>query len=111
MREAPDCVNLIGKTDLSQAVDCLSLADVVVSNDSGLMHIAAALTRPLIAIFGSTSTGFTPPLGDGVKVLQLNLECQPCFKRECPLGHHRCMRDIYPSQVISEVDSMGVANG
>lgn len=111
MREAPDCVNLIGKTDLSQAVDCLSLADVVVSNDSGLMHIAAALARPLVAIFGSTSTGFTPPLGDGVKVLQLNLECQPCFKRECPLGHHRCMRDIYPSQVISEVDSIGVANG
>jgi heptosyltransferase-2 len=93
-------VDLSGKTKLEQAIDLLGTADWVISNDSGLMHIAAAMQRPLVAIYGPTSTAFTPPLADNAHIVQIDIECSPCFERECPLGHHRCMRDLNKDRVL-----------
>lgn len=100
------CVNFTGKTKLEEAVDLLALSTAVVSNDSGLMHIAAALQKPLVAVYGPTSAGFTPPLNKDAKVLTLHLECQPCFQRECPLKHHRCMKELKPQWVIETLTEL-----
>jgi len=98
--------NLAGQTELSEAIDLLSMATAVVSNDSGLMHISAALGRPLVVVYGSTSPGFTPPLGDCVEVLSVPVDCEPCFQRECPRGDVKWLVELEPQQVLAALDRL-----
>ena len=101
-----ESVNLSGETSLAEAIDLLSCADAVVSNDSGLMHVAAALNRPLVAVYGSTSPGFTPPLADKVEIVRLGLDCSPCFDRTCRFGHYNCLRELMPQPVIEALQRL-----
>ncbi len=101
-----DVVNLAGATTLVEAVDLLAAANAVISNDSGLMHIAAAVGAPLIVVYGSTSPAFTPPLAERVEVLQIPVDCGPCFQRECPLGHHQCLVELHPERVLAALERL-----
>lgn len=96
-------VNLCGRTALADVVDLLALCTHAVSNDSGLMHMAAATGVHVVAIYGSTSPEVTPPLTAARTVHYLGLDCSPCFRRQCPLGHLRCLRRIEPDAVLSSV--------
>ncbi len=107
--EQGKCINFAGKTTLVQALCAIAAARQVVSNDSGLMHVAAAFGVPQVAIFGSSSPLHTPPLSERAAVLWLKndpayqppLDCAPCFERDCPLGHTRCLNDISAARVLA----------
>jgi len=109
---APNCLNLAGKTSVAEAIEWIAATKFVVSNDSGLMHIAAALGVQQAALFGSSSPLHTPPLNDKATVLWLKndvsyqppLDCAPCFERECPLGHTRCLNDISAQRVLDALN-------
>ena len=98
--------NLCGATTLADVVDLLAAADVAVSNDSGLLHVAAAAGAPVVAIYGSSSPKFTPPLTAAAAVVSLEIECSPCFARECPLKHLKCLNDLGPATVLRAVEAL-----
>ena len=101
-----DVYNLCGETQLEDAIDILATADAVISNDSGLMHITAALQIPLVAIYGPTSPNFTPPLSNKAQLMQLEVECGPCFQRTCPEQHHKCMKEISGPMVLPLIEKI-----
>jgi len=107
------CVNLIGHTSLDQAMALIAGASGMVSNDSGLMHVAAAFGIPQVAVFGSTSPEHTPPLNPRAQVLwlkdELQLDCAPCFERQCRFGHTRCLTEVSPQRVLGALDAALVA--
>jgi len=105
--------NLCGQTELADVVDLLGACEQAVSNDSGLMHIAAAVGCRVIGIYGSTSPDFTPPLTERRVIHYLQLDCSPCFKRDCPLQHLRCLREIAPATVSESLlqDKKGEIGG
>ena len=97
--------NLCGATALGDVVDVLAAAAAAVSNDSGLLHVAAAAGTPVVAIYGSSSPAYTPPLTADATIIYRALDCSPCFARECPLGHLNCLHEIAASDVLRAVET------
>lgn len=102
----PATVNLAGKTSLADAIALIAGVDIMVTNDSGLMHVASAFDLPVVALYGSTDYRHTPPFSRQSYIMSLDLECAPCQKRECPLGHHKCMEDLLPQMIFNTVEKI-----
>lgn len=96
--------DLAGKTSLIEVVDLLGACKTVVSNDSGLMHVAAAVGCHVIGVYGSTSPRYTPPLAEKVDIKSIDMECRPCFKRTCKYGHLNCLKNLHPELIIASLD-------
>lgn len=106
---APGVVDLCGRTTLADAVDLLSAARLAVSNDSGLLHVAAAVGTPIVGLYGSTSPDDTPPLTTHRVLLTRRLSCSPCHARACPLGHHACLEGLPATDVLAALDGLEAA--
>ncbi len=100
------CHNLAGKTSLTDVIDLLASCSTVIGNDSGLMHVAAAVQCNVVALYAPTTPNYTPPLTHKKAILHTDIECRPCFKRECPLKHNKCMTEISPQQVITAINNL-----
>jgi heptosyltransferase-2 len=107
----PRVRNLCGSTSLADVVDLLAGAALAVSNDSGLLHVAAAAGAPVVAIYGSSSPKFTPPLTSAAAIVSLALDCSPCFARECPLQHLNCLKGLMPVTVLNAADTLVAPRG
>ena len=111
---AGSCTSLAGRSGLDESLALVAGARAVVSNDSGLMHIAAALGTPQVALFGSSNPRHTPPLSSTARVLWLKddaayippLDCAPCYARSCPLGHTRCLNDLTPQRAVEALATL-----
>lgn len=101
-------LDLTGRTHLYEVVDILSAASAAVTNDSGLMHVAAALDVPVVGIYGSTTAAFTPPLSARAVTIGQDLPCRPCFERECPLGHLACLTNTSAQRAMDALHELGV---
>lgn len=99
-------INACGKTSLADCVDLLALGNLVVTNDTGLMHVACAVDVPVIAIYGSSTPKFTPPLSNKAQVLRMEISCSPCFQRTCKFGHYHCLKFITPEMVYEKIRSI-----
>ena len=99
------CTNLIGKTSLAELIECLRGCALLLTNDTGTMHLAAFLGVPVVAIFGSTEPLLTGPLGAGHRVIRRHVECSPCFLRECPIDF-RCMNAVEVNEVVAAVEAV-----
>lgn len=99
-QDLPHVHNLCGRTQLADAVDLLAACQQAVTNDSGLMHVAAAAGARIQAIYGSSSPAYTPPLTSNAEIHYLALDCSPCFQRICPLGHTNCLNHISPERLL-----------
>lgn len=99
-------VNLCGKTSLEEAIDLISLTKIAVTNDSGLMHVAAAVGCSVVAIYGSITPNYTPPLTEAAQIEYLNLECSPCWQKECPYGHYNCLHNLMVGSVYQSANEL-----
>ena len=98
-------ISLTGKTSITEAIDLIACCKLIICNDSGLMHIAAAVNTKIVAIFGSTSTKYTPPLSDKAIIVESNEPCHPCFKRTCKFNTYKCLAEITPVTVIKKIEN------
>lgn len=98
--------NLCGQTTLEEVVDLISLVKIAITNDSGLMHIAAAVDRPVVVIYGSITPEYTPPLSNTAEIQYLNLDCSPCWQKQCPYGHYNCLRNLAVSRVYESANKL-----
>jgi len=98
--------NMAGNTDMSELMHLLLNSKMCIANDSGIMHLSAALGRPGIAIFGPTDYSATGPISNLWRVIYDKIACSPCFKRECPYGHSQCMKLCSPGQVVEQIQKM-----
>ncbi len=102
----PGTLNLAGKTSLKEAIALIAGVDILVTNDSGLMHVASAFDLPVVALYGPTDYRHTPPFSTRSYIMSLDLDCAPCQKRECPLGHHKCMEELMPQGIFETIKAI-----